>query len=236
MTENETGQEQPTGAERLAAAEDERQRTQAQGEQDRLAAEQETAEDRAEQARVQGEIDPASPEGQQAAMRRGDPVQLTGDEMLGGRRLGTNTTHNESMVVPVAPQSGPQGHNFVTGAAGEPIPAEDGVVPERPSVGAADFSLEEAHQAPEVARAPYEQGEAERIEQADREYAERSQPDPENQTGPPARSAAKAEWVDHAVSRGADRDEAEGKTKDDLIAEHGEDVERHGTEGPGVSQ
>ena len=37
----------------------------------------------------------------------------------------------------------------------------------------------------------------------------------------PAKSATKAEWVDYAVSQGADRDEAEASTKDQLIADHG---------------
>jgi hypothetical protein len=36
--------------------------------------------------------------------------------------------------------------------------------------------------------------------------------------GPPAKNASKAEWVDYAVSQGADRDAAEDATKDDLIA------------------
>jgi hypothetical protein len=34
----------------------------------------------------------------------------------------------------------------------------------------------------------------------------------------PAQSDRKAAWVDHAVSQGADRQEAEAMTKDDLIA------------------
>lgn len=38
---------------------------------------------------------------------------------------------------------------------------------------------------------------------------------------PPAKSAAKAEWVDFAVSQGADQEEAEAMTKDDLIELYG---------------
>lgn len=37
----------------------------------------------------------------------------------------------------------------------------------------------------------------------------------------PAKSAHKDEWVAYAVSLGADADEAEQATKDDLIAEYG---------------
>lgn len=37
----------------------------------------------------------------------------------------------------------------------------------------------------------------------------------------PAKNDSKAAWVDYAVSQGADRDEAEASTKDDLIAAHG---------------
>jgi hypothetical protein len=39
---------------------------------------------------------------------------------------------------------------------------------------------------------------------------------------PPARNAAKAEWVDHAVSRGADRAAAEAMNKEQLVAEYGD--------------
>lgn len=38
----------------------------------------------------------------------------------------------------------------------------------------------------------------------------------------PAKSATKAEWVDHAVSKGADREEAESMTKDELTAAYGD--------------
>lgn len=150
---------QPQDREALAAeAEEQRQRDQAAAEQDRQEAERRGAAFRDRQAQAEAGIDPASPAGQQAAMRRGDPVQLQGDEGLGGRRQGTNTTHNESLVNPTTPQPGPQGPNFVTGAAGEPVPAGEGVVPERPGVGEQNFTLEQPEQAPEVVQAPYEAG------------------------------------------------------------------------------
>src|SRR5260370_9436323 len=38
---------------------------------------------------------------------------------------------------------------------------------------------------------------------------------------PPATSARKADWVDHAISQGRDPDEAASMTKEQLIAEHG---------------
>ena len=37
----------------------------------------------------------------------------------------------------------------------------------------------------------------------------------------PAVSASKAEWVDYAVTCGADRDEAAASTKDQLIEQYG---------------
>ena len=39
----------------------------------------------------------------------------------------------------------------------------------------------------------------------------------------PSKSASKAEWVAFAVSEGASEEEANGMTKDQLIAEFGED-------------
>ncbi len=39
--------------------------------------------------------------------------------------------------------------------------------------------------------------------------------------GHPAKSAAKADWVAYAVSQGSDEATADGKTKDELIAEYG---------------
>lgn len=39
---------------------------------------------------------------------------------------------------------------------------------------------------------------------------------------PPAKSAPKQEWVDHAVAKGADPAEAEEATKDDLIDAYGD--------------
>lgn len=57
-----------------------------------------------------------------------------------------------------------------------------------------------------------------------RSYA---QPQPEQATKeksePPAHSAVKAEWVDFAVSQGADRDAAESETKAALIETYGQD-------------
>lgn len=38
----------------------------------------------------------------------------------------------------------------------------------------------------------------------------------------PARSDNKAAWVDYAVAKGADREEAEASTKDDLVEQYGE--------------
>lgn len=37
----------------------------------------------------------------------------------------------------------------------------------------------------------------------------------------PARNASKAEWVEYAVSRGADRDAAESATKPELVEQYG---------------
>jgi hypothetical protein len=55
---------------------------------------------------------------------------------------------------------------------------------------------------------------------------EKSDPKPSKQSEPeevdvPTHSAAKAEWVDFAVSQGLDREEAEGYTKQELIDEFG---------------
>lgn len=41
--------------------------------------------------------------------------------------------------------------------------------------------------------------------------------------GPPKEYATKSDWVDWAVSRGADRDEAESLTKNELIELYGEE-------------
>lgn len=43
----------------------------------------------------------------------------------------------------------------------------------------------------------------------------------EDESSAPNSSASKAEWVDHAVANGADRDEAESMTKDDLRSTYG---------------
>jgi len=50
--------------------------------------------------------------------------------------------------------------------------------------------------------------------------------EPEPEDGPPARSALKADWVEHAVAQGTDPEEAENMTKAELITEHGEASER----------
>lgn len=46
-------------------------------------------------------------------------------------------------------------------------------------------------------------------------------PAPDDAASPPAKSANKPEWVEHAVAQGVPRDEAEGKTKEQLIEDHG---------------
>ena len=59
--------------------------------------------------------------------------------------------------------------------------------------------------APEPEKIPEPEPEAEKI------------PEPEAVPEHPPVSAPKAEWVDHAVAAGADRDEAEAMTKADLV-------------------
>jgi hypothetical protein len=44
---------------------------------------------------------------------------------------------------------------------------------------------------------------------------------PDDMPEPPARSASKAEWVEHAVDRGEERGTAEAATKAELIERHG---------------
>lgn len=58
----------------------------------------------------------------------------------------------------------------------------------------------------------------------DKTPAEKGAGDPSAPAAPsaPAKSAPKADWVDHAISRGASRDEAEAMTKDDLQAKFGD--------------
>ncbi len=52
--------------------------------------------------------------------------------------------------------------------------------------------------------------------------AEAAPPEPEPETSSaPKHYDAKGEWVDYAVSQGADRDEAESLTKQDLIEMYG---------------
>lgn len=50
---------------------------------------------------------------------------------------------------------------------------------------------------------------------------ERLSGQPDTTDEAPAHSALKADWVEHAVSRGADRDTAETMTKQELIDEYG---------------
>ena len=46
-----------------------------------------------------------------------------------------------------------------------------------------------------------------------------AEPDPAPESaGPPAKSAAKAEWVAYAVAQGVEQDEAEGLKRDELVA------------------
>lgn len=47
-------------------------------------------------------------------------------------------------------------------------------------------------------------------------------PEPDSDvTGPPKKSASKADWVEFAVAQGADREAAEAMTKDDLVDQFG---------------
>jgi hypothetical protein len=51
-------------------------------------------------------------------------------------------------------------------------------------------------------------------------------PDPSDDPGEgdpirPAQSAVKADWIDYAVAHGADRQQAEAMTKDDLVQKYG---------------
>jgi hypothetical protein len=182
----------------LAQAEKDRQASQAGAHQASRQADADTASDRAASAQAEADMDPSSPEGRQAASRRGDPVQLQGEEGSRGMVQGTSTTTNESGAGFPATDE----HRFVTGAAGVPIPESAGVAPQRPG----DFSPENTgtQEMPEVARPPQEEGTA------------------GSTMEPPARSAPKAEWVEHAVAQGADPAEAESKTKAQLVEEHGE--------------
>lgn len=62
-------------------------------------------------------------------------------------------------------------------------------------------------------------------EQAERfvrlEYVEPIGDQPSADDGPPKHAAPKAAWVDFAISKGADPDEAEATAKADLIAQYG---------------
>lgn len=168
---------QPQQEAALEQAERDRQATQAAGHQAGRQADADAAQERAEAAQADADIDPNSQAGRQAAIRRGDSVQLSGEERDLGRVKGTATTSNESVMAP------PGGHDFVTGAAGVPLPAGTSE-PQRPGEYNPDMSKADA---------------------ADR----------------PARSAPKGDWVEYAVDHGMPQDEAEAKTKDDLITDFG---------------
>jgi hypothetical protein len=182
-----------------------RQASQAGAERHRAANEAETARERAEAQQATADLDPNSPEGRQAAIGRGDPVQLTGEEAARGMVRGTSTTSNESGAgFPASDE-----HRFVTGAAGMPIPESAGVSPQRPGDVPPNEDERDMSLHPDVPVSAQEKGQAALEEQRAADAQ------------PPAKSATKAEWVDHAVSQGADRDEAESMTKDQLIEEHG---------------
>ena len=180
----------------LEQAERDRQSSQASAHQATRQADADAARQRAEDAQADADIDPNSPEGRQAAIRRGDSVQLTGEERDLGRVAGTSTTTNES----VAPAPG--GHDFVTGAAGFPLPAGTSE-PQRPGDFNPDMSKADASGAGDVPVSATEQAMADAAE-------------------PPAKSASKGDWVDFAVSQGMPQERAEDMTKDELIDEYTE--------------
>lgn len=206
----------------LQREEEQRQEAQAGAHQNQRQADADTAPDRAADAQAEAEMDPNSPEGRQAAIRRGDPVQLRGEEESHGMVRGTSTTTNESGAgFPASDE-----HRFVTGAAGVPIPASAGIDPQTPG----DFNPPpnphpDAGDRPEVAAPPQEVG------------GTGLEPD-EGNDGPPPKSALKQDWVDHAVAQGEDPEAAESMTKDELIEKHGQPAEGgddSGDHGPGVS-
>jgi hypothetical protein len=203
----------------LSQAEQDRQAAQAAGHQATRQADADAAQERAEVAQADADIDPNSPEGRQAAIRRGDSVQLHGEERDRGMVKGTSTTTNESGAGFPAGED----HHFVTGAAGFPVPASQSE-PQVPGTYNPDMTQQDTSGAGDVPVSAQEQA------MADQE---------QEQSGPPPKSALKGEWVDHAVSQGVPREEAEAKTKEELIEEHGDgsssDGEDHGDHGPGVT-
>jgi hypothetical protein len=202
---------------RLEAAEQDRQAAQAGAHTDQRQADADSAPDRAADAQAEAGMDPNSPEGRQAAIRRGDPVQLQGEEGARGMVQGTSTTTNESGAgFPASDE-----HRFVTGASGMPIPASAGVDPQVPGDFNPPPNPHPDAGAPEVARPPQEQAMAQQDEGSD---------------GPPPKSAPKAEWVEHvAATTDLTEEEAAAKTKAELI-EQGTGSEDTGDHGPGVSQ
>jgi hypothetical protein len=183
----------------LAQAEEDRQASQAGAHQASRQADADTATQRAEAAQADADLDPNSAEGRQAAMRRGDAVQLTGEERDRGMAKGTSTTSNESGAGFPAVDD----HNFVTGAAGVPVPASMSE-PQVPGSFNPDMGKQDTSGAGDVPVSAQEQ----------------AMKDSAGSTEAPAKSASKGDWVEYAVSCGADREDAEGKTKDELIAEY----------------
>lgn len=98
---------------------------------------------------------------------------------------------------------------------------ENPVSPNNPPAKAVMFMSEDAYAStkeeevvPEAEEEPEEDVEEEPEEEAEEE-------DDESVAEAPKKSASKAEWVDYAVSQGADRAQAEDSTRDDLIAAYG---------------
>ncbi len=85
------------------------------------------------------------------------------------------------------------------------VDGENPVTPQNPPAKAVGYMSEDAY-----GGTPAESDEDEAEEEA------------EEEDKAPAKSALKEEWVDYAVSKGADRDEAEDQTKEDLIAAYGD--------------
>lgn len=60
------------------------------------------------------------------------------------------------------------------------------------------------------------------VVEADDQKAQYGETDSEEEDKAPAKSANKGEWVDYAVAQGADREEAEDMTKDELVEAYGD--------------
>jgi hypothetical protein len=144
----------PEDRDPFAETEEQRQASQAGAHQAQRRAEAENAGDRAALAEEDAALDPNSPEGRQAAIRRGDPVQLRGEEEAQGMVRGTSTTTNESGAGFPATDE----HRFVTGAAGFPVPESAGVPPQRPGDFDPDAEPRDMSMHPDVQVPPQEQG------------------------------------------------------------------------------